>query len=406
MLKDNQDIFLTAIQNPTLQQNVQVHLLCERSAYFLQLLRSNSRRLHVLFWCGDWNRYFEVLERDCYQHTHVVAVVSTISWRIILATSAKLLEGACSHVKWVLVNGTDGPSSTNLRPSVTTFLRDAINPLTQPAPSSDIAATYKQMPANGAVPGRPLAGQVVSVGCITINKAAVGENCFSFKENTLAQALHAINSAYNITAIKRGKFAKALRRKQVDIVANTVGITRARYRHFAFTVNRFGQAVYYVKKNWKREADLFFFGVLPWMFLLALFMVLSAGSIVFLNLRRGNRPTNGLGDVVLVLTATTLAFSSPLPSQHARNTLSRLIMASWMLACLSLVIYTRSLLTASLMAGPSWEADDSLDEILPKLQRGRLLPVHRDQFILRFRTDEGYGKRKRCCRCYGLGRKA
>ncbi|KAL1469979.1 hypothetical protein MTO96_004599 [Rhipicephalus appendiculatus] len=49
-------------------------------------------------------------------------------------------------------------------------------------------------------------------------------------------------------------------------------------------------------------------------------------------------------------------------------------MACWMLACFSLTTYTKSLLTASLMARPVWEADDSLDEMLPKLRRGLLLP--------------------------------
>ncbi|KAL1487388.1 hypothetical protein MTO96_008012 [Rhipicephalus appendiculatus] len=146
-------------------------------------------------------------------------------------------------------------------------------------------------------------------------------------------------------------------------------------------------------KTWKHETDLFSLSGLPLMLLSALSMLLSVRCIFFLDVRRGRRPMNGLGDVVLALMATTLAFSSPLPSDQARSALVRLVMASWMLACLTLVSYTRSLLTASLMAGPRWEADDSLDEILPKLQKGRLLPCAETNCFFDFALTKaaGYG---------------
>ncbi|KAL3200022.1 hypothetical protein MRX96_043641 [Rhipicephalus microplus] len=217
----------------------------------------------------------------------------------------------------------------------------------------------------------------------------------SHDENTLAQALDTINGTYVVIGIKRGTFVHVLRRKQVDIVVNSVGITRDRHRLFAFTANKFGQAVFYVKKTWKHNTDLFSFGGLPLMLLSALSMLLSAGCIIFFNIHRGRQPSNGLGDVVLALMATTLAFSSPLPNDHTRSTLIRLVIASWMLTCLSLVSYTRSLLIARLMAGPRWEADDSLDEIMPKLQKGLLLPcAEADSFfdvVLTRAAGNGHG---------------
>ncbi|KAH7949289.1 hypothetical protein HPB49_007284 [Dermacentor silvarum] len=111
-------------------------------------------------------------------------------------------------------------------------------------------------------------------------------------------------------------------------------------------------------------------------------MIISACSFVLLNVRRGNRPTHELSRVVLALLASTLSLSSSLHSDHARSTNGRIIMACWMLASLSLVTYTRSLLTASLTAKPTWYADDTLDEVLPKLRDGRLLPcVERNSFF-------------------------
>ncbi|KAL1482967.1 hypothetical protein MTO96_033456 [Rhipicephalus appendiculatus] len=141
----------------------------------------------------------------------------------------------------------------------------------------------------------------------TFLRTHIGEACLSYDENTLAQALDQINGTYDVVGIKRGTFARVLRRKQVDIVVNSVGITRDRHRLFAFTANKFGQAVFYVKKTWKHETDLFSFGGLPLMLLSASSMLLSVGCIVFLNVRRGRRPMNGLGDVVLALTGHDLS---------------------------------------------------------------------------------------------------
>ncbi|KAH7944409.1 hypothetical protein HPB52_019120 [Rhipicephalus sanguineus] len=154
---------------------------------------------------------------------------------------------------------------------------------------------------------------------------------------------------------------------------NPFGLTPDRYQHFHFTVNRFGQAVYYVQKRWKHQAA-FFLGVFPWLFLLALYMVVTASCFVLFNIHRGRRPLIGLGEVVLALMAATLSLSSPIRLEHARSHSGRVIMAFWMLACFSLTAYTKSLLTASLMARPVWEADDRLDKMLPKLLHGGLLP--------------------------------
>ncbi|KAL1487379.1 hypothetical protein MTO96_008003 [Rhipicephalus appendiculatus] len=168
-------------------------------------------------------------------------------------------------------------------------------------------------------------------------------------------------------------FVSALKNGKIDILCHAVGLTPDRYQHFHFTVTHFGQAVYCVKKRWIPQGALFL-GVFPWLFLLALYIVASASCFVLLNIHRGRRPMKGLGEVVLALMATTLSLTAPTRIEHGRSNSGRVIMASWMLACFSLTAYTKSLLTASLMAKPAWEADDSLDKMLPKLQHGRLLP--------------------------------
>ncbi|KAH7931507.1 hypothetical protein HPB49_026692 [Dermacentor silvarum] len=112
-------------------------------------------------------------------------------------------------------------------------------------------------------------------------------------------------------------------------------------------------------------------------------MLISASFFVLLNIHRRHRPLNGLAEVVLSLLATTLSLLEPVPEkQHARSRSGRVILECWFLACFSLTVYTKSLLTASLMARPTWEADDTLDKMLPKLQRGYLLPcVENNSFV-------------------------
>ncbi|KAH7943824.1 hypothetical protein HPB52_011868 [Rhipicephalus sanguineus] len=151
------------------------------------------------------------------------------------------------------------------------------------------------------------------------------------------------------------------------------GLTAERYQHFHFTVNQFAHAVYYVEKRWNHQSTVFL-GMFPWLFLIALLMVASASCFVLLNIHGGRRPMNGLGAVVLALMASTLSLSAQIRLEHAHSRSGRVIMACWMLACFSLTSYIKSLLTASLTARPVWEADYSLEKMLPKLQRGRLLP--------------------------------
>ncbi|KAH7950099.1 hypothetical protein HPB49_019561 [Dermacentor silvarum] len=103
-------------------------------------------------------------------------------------------------------------------------------------------------------------------------------------------------------------------------------------------------------------------------------MVVAASSFVLLNIRHGTQPMRDIGGVALALVAYTLSFTSPLRGHHATSMSGRVAMGFWMLAGFSLAAYTRSLLIASLMAQPTWDADDTLDKLLPKLQQGRLLP--------------------------------
>ncbi|KAL1487387.1 hypothetical protein MTO96_008011 [Rhipicephalus appendiculatus] len=218
-----------------------------------------------------------------------------------------------------------------------------------------------------------LSGKKVRIGCVVYNKTGPINSCESIDGKAFTHALRQLNVSTEITPVRRGGFAEALGKNEADIVVIAVGLTEDRHKDFDFSVHKFGKAVYYVQKKWKHRAD-FFFGVLPWTSLLALSTLLSVGSFALINLRRGKRPMSDLGRVVLALTATTMSFTSPLHCDHARSSSGRVVMAFWMLACFSLATYTRSLLTASLTAKPTWEADDTFAEMLPKLKQGRLVP--------------------------------
>ncbi|KAH7950326.1 hypothetical protein HPB49_022475 [Dermacentor silvarum] len=219
----------------------------------------------------------------------------------------------------------------------------------------------------------PLSGRKLSIGCILLKKRNSGEFCFTLGKNTVAHALDALNATFQIMPVKRGTFVEVLQSKQADVIVYPVGLTPDRYRHFDFTVNKFGSAVYYVQKKWRPQGD-FLFGTLPWLFLLALSIAISASIFALLNMGRSPRPMKDFDRLVLALMASALSLSSPLRGEHARSTTSRFVFASWMLAWFYLATYARSLLTASMTAPPSWEADDRIDELVPKLQEGRLLP--------------------------------
>ncbi|KAH7952614.1 hypothetical protein HPB51_028228 [Rhipicephalus microplus] len=227
--------------------------------------------------------------------------------------------------------------------------------------------------SGGARSWTQLSGKKVRIGCVEYNQTGAVNSCESIDGNAFTQALNQLNVSSHITPVQRGAFAAALGKNKADIVVIAVGLTEDRYKDFDFSVNKFGQAVYYVQKKWKHHAD-FFFNILPWTSLLALSTLLSVGSFALLNLCRGKRPMSDLGRVVLALTATTMSFTSPLHYDHARSSSGRVVIAFWMLACFSLATYTRSLLTASLTAKPTWEADDTFEEMLPKLKQGRLVP--------------------------------
>ncbi|KAL3203825.1 hypothetical protein MRX96_041668 [Rhipicephalus microplus] len=102
---------------------------------------------------------------------------------------------------------------------------------------------------------------------------------------------------------------------------------------------------------------------------------------------------NGVGEVGFALLATTLSLSVPVHLEHARSRNGRIITTCWMLACFFLTTYTKSLLTVSLVARPVWEADDSPGKMLPKLQRGHLLPcAENNSFVeILLATADGSG---------------
>ncbi|KAH7943426.1 hypothetical protein HPB52_008149 [Rhipicephalus sanguineus] len=122
---------------------------------------------------------------------------------------------------------------------------------------------------------------------------------------------------------------------KVDVISSAFGFTERRYGQVYATVNRFGGASYYVPKRMRVSDDL-------------LLSILPLASLLLLSL-----------------------VASQLRSMRSS---SGIMLAAWMAACFWLAAYTQSLLTASVTAGARWEADDTLDKIFPKLERGELLP--------------------------------
>ncbi|KAL3243293.1 hypothetical protein MRX96_047511 [Rhipicephalus microplus] len=114
-------------------------------------------------------------------------------------------------------------------------------------------------------------------------------------------------------------FASAPKNSEIDILYHSIGLKPDRYQHFHFAVNRFGQAVYCVKKRRKHQAA-FLHGVFPWLFRLAQCMIASASCascFVLFNIQRWRPPQKGLGEVLFALMATTLSLTAPNRTEHA-----------------------------------------------------------------------------------------
>ncbi|KAL1469980.1 hypothetical protein MTO96_004600 [Rhipicephalus appendiculatus] len=362
------------LQKALTREDLDIHLLCPKGSDFQRMLYFESS-VKMLSWCLNWKDYHKVLTLACLHQKQVVVAASNTVWNDMTLGISQLRKDCSPYITRVSVDE-QKPASPSLQAFTgrkTAFMPSIYNTRSEKAVES----------INGVISGQKfdahctcwtrLSGKRISLGCILEqNKNAFG-GCASLERNTFAQALPLLNATFRITPVREGMFSSALRKREVDIMIHSIGLTPDRYQKFHFTVNRFGQAVYYVQKRWTHQAA-FFLGVFPWLFLLALYMVVSASCFVLLNIHRGHRPMNGVGEVALALMATTLSLSATIRLEHARSRSGRVIMACWMLACFSLTTYSKSLLTASLMARPVWEADDRLDEMLPKLRRGMLLP--------------------------------
>ncbi|KAH6943395.1 hypothetical protein HPB50_020892 [Hyalomma asiaticum] len=357
-------------------KSLDVHLLCQRGSDYLSKLHFDAASpAKVLSWCTDWASYADVLALACLQQKQVVVAASNVDWNDMIAGVSQLRKDCCPLI--TRVNVGEGCPANHL-------FRDLSSNMTNPVLFTgdtvwgNVTDTLNnwhsgRKPEVHAVRFTRLSGKSVFFGCILEQDQKAFGECASLDQNTFAQALHTLNSTYYITPVKEGMFASALSKRKVDVMIHSFGLTPDRYHHFYFTVNRFGHAVYYVEKRWKHQAAVFL-GVFPWLFLLALYMVVSVSCFVLFNIYRGSGPMNGLGDVVLALMATTLSMSATIRDEHGRSRSGRLIMSCWMLACFSLTSYTKSLLTASLMARPVWEADDTVEKMSPKVERGRLIP--------------------------------
>ncbi|KAL3203824.1 hypothetical protein MRX96_041667 [Rhipicephalus microplus] len=336
--------------------------------------------VNVLSWCMDWDRYVEVLHSASHHLKEVIIVMSDSAWKSLRFNTTQK-QNMCPDNKW------QHTKEGNVKIFTTEKWLQYMNyqRLTSDT-SEETNATYTTVFPIKRWSQRErrwsgLSGKKLQVACVFVNQKSYTNTCSSLDGSSLVEALDNLNSTVVAKVIERGKFTKLLRSKEVDIVASSVGLTASRYKHFDFGVNKFGQAVYFVQKKWKHRAD-FVFSLLPWTILLALSMVIAASSFVLLNIRHGISPMSDMGGVALALVAYTLSFTSPLRGHHSTSASSRVVMGCWILACFSLAAYTRSLLVASLMTQPTWDADDTLEKMLPALQQGRLLPcAERNSFF-------------------------
>ncbi|KAH7950325.1 hypothetical protein HPB49_022474 [Dermacentor silvarum] len=375
---------LRRLQKPLVRKGVDIHLLCQRgSAYQRMLYFESDSPVKVLSWCMNWNHYANVLALACLHQKQVVVAATSVVWNSMVLETAHLLKDCSPVITRLYIEKPNpaNPSLEALSPDLVDFVQATTDTSPQRVAENGTGKHSVQKFEAPSIFWSRLSENVISLGCLGMEDQNNRHSCFSREKNTVAQALYTLNANFSITPVEEGKFAKALSDRKVDIIIHSFGLTPDRYQDFRFTVNRFAQAVYYVEKRWKHHAA-FFLGVFPWLFLLALYMVVSASCFVLLNINSGHRPMSGLGEVVLALLATTLSLSASIRREHSRSRSGRVIMACWMLACFSLTTYTKSLLTASLMASPVWEADDSLEKMLPKLQRGRLLPCAENNSFL------------------------
>ncbi|KAH8042486.1 hypothetical protein HPB51_023534 [Rhipicephalus microplus] len=174
--------------------------------------------------------------------------------------------------------------------------------------------------------------------------------------------------------------------ERIDIMAYPVGLSPSRHQRFDFAIHEFMGATFFVQKNWNRGGQILV-GSLPRASILILPVLVTAGFFVLLNVRHGHRPFEGISQLILALVAAVLLIASRVRNVNDRCTPGRMVIACWLLAGFSLAAFTQSLLTAMLSSRPTWDADDTVDKLVPRLRNGHLLPLRRIWLLLSLLTD-------------------
>ncbi|KAH7957438.1 hypothetical protein HPB52_019015 [Rhipicephalus sanguineus] len=167
--------------------------------------------------------------------------------------------------------------------------------------------------------------------------------------------------------------------RRIDIMAYSVGPSPSRCQRFDFATYEFRRATFFVQNKWNR-GGLILTGSLSWASLLTLSVLVTAGFFVLLNVRHGHRPFEGISQLILALVAAVLLIASPVRKANEPCTYSRTVIACWLLAGFYLAAFTQSLLTATLSAQPTWDADDTVDKLVPKLRHAKRWARNKHQF--------------------------
>ncbi|KAH6932193.1 hypothetical protein HPB50_003647 [Hyalomma asiaticum] len=359
-------------------EDADIHFLCARG-YFQQLfLTTITRPARALSWCSAWDNYTRgESDSEAFHHQRAIVIVSDATWNGSLAKTMNLHSEICPRLTWVILTEEEVAEYLATGRTRCKVRRCFAGPLNSSVGLTELSYSETHEPNQSdevtASSWFGLKGHEISVGYFLNNFSSTEASSSSRKEERIIDALGGLNVSLNVVPVPMGLVSEYLATRKIDIMAHFVGLSTTRHQRFDLAIYGHGRAAYFVQKRWKRSGEIFS-GLLSWTSLLALSVLVTASLFVLLNVRHGQRPFEGISQLVLALAAAVLLIASPLRTASERSTANRTILACWLLAGFSLAAYTQSLLTATLSAGPGWEADDTIEKAARKLRDGRLLP--------------------------------
>ncbi|KAH9377545.1 hypothetical protein HPB48_019632 [Haemaphysalis longicornis] len=374
--------FITSLSYPSASKSVweipgknfHVDLLC-----LVPMTKNDSRiwkNTPVLSWCGNWPRYFHLLEDSILRGTKTVVLLPTSLFhqRDFLG----LIEGSIGNfpgVLWLVIS--DHKESVRRETRLCTIEREHGSDGWKVAPGATLHCQPPER-ANQTLGMRPIVGSTANRLLSKRFRRAhhkigrFADEVFNDATCTspFAQSLSVLNASVQYVPINYPDWISTFIKHRMEAFDALVAYDLPRSRHLDYTGTAdISHTVLYVKKKFKWSVN-----VASWKAGNTTLLVTAASAwtvLVFFCLLRLSVAKNPLRDIARVgfaLFASIVSFPASFPLSFMSRQTGRLVLAFWVLSMMFLSHYIQALLTTSVSAGMSLDLDDTREKLSPKLK--------------------------------------